>query len=303
MATEKIGIYHRWLGKVPKVNEKPAPKSDWPKCRRHSWTVRWYGNTGKRYSKNFKTRKLAEQFARQLQTEINYGRADKPEKISLSLFAKEHKEVMAGQVAYATICDQVRALKFFEKFIGGLTLLTNIKPRDAEAFVAHRLASGSKVQTVNKDIRTLRRIFNLAIDPRGYLQEGQNPFAKIKQRKKSQPPIRYVKITEYQALLDATEELWWKALFSIAYSSGLRRNEIFNLTWQNIDFENKLICINAKQSTKLTIEWEPKDHENRVVPISEHTIQFLAALQLTAREGHPYIFIKPGRCKEGLTQK
>ena len=60
---------------------------------------------------------------------------------------------------------------------------------------------------------------------------------------------------------------------------------------------NKLICINAKESTKLTIEWEPKDHENRVVPISEHTIQFLAALQLTAQEGHPYIFIQPERFK------
>jgi hypothetical protein len=79
---------------------------------------------------------------------------------------------MAGQVAYASLCDQIRALRFFEKFIGGSTLLTKIKPREAEAFIAHRLASKLTVSTVNKDIRTLRRIFNLAIDPRGYLQEG-----------------------------------------------------------------------------------------------------------------------------------
>jgi hypothetical protein len=79
---------------------------------------------------------------------------------------------MAGQVAYASLCDQIRALRFFEKFLGGSTLLTKIKPREAEAFIAHRLASKLTVSTVNKDIRTLRRIFNLAIDPRGYLQEG-----------------------------------------------------------------------------------------------------------------------------------
>lgn len=294
MATEKIGIYRRWLEKVPEKNGKPVPKSEWPKCRRHSWTVRWYGSKGRRYSKDFSTRKLAEQFSRKLQEDVNRGKADRPEKISLSAFAKEHKEVMAGQVAYATLCDQIRALKFFEKFIGGSTLLSAIKPRDAEAFIASRLRARS-VETANKDIRTLRRIFNLAIEPRGYLQEGRNPFGKIKERKKSPPPVHYVEITRYQALLDATEKLWWKALFSIAYSSGLRRNEIFNLTWQDIDFENKLICINAKKSTRLTIEWEPKDHESRVVPVSEHTLQFLAELQLTAPDGYPYIFIKPER--------
>ena len=55
--------------------------------------------------------------------------------------------------------------------------------RHAEAFIAYRLSSVPSVATVNKDIRTLRRIFNLAIEPRGYLIEGQNPFARIKERK------------------------------------------------------------------------------------------------------------------------
>jgi integrase len=259
--------------------------------------VRWFGNTGKRYSRNFKTRMLADQFARKLQTDINRGRPDKPDKITFSAFAKEHEEVMAGQVAYASLCDQVRALRFFEKFIGGSTLLANIKSRDAEAFIAYRLKSGSAVETANKDIRTLRRIFNLAVDPRGYLHEGQNPFRKIKQRKKSPKAIRYVEITEYQAMLAATEKVWWKTLISIAYGSGLRRDEIFNLTWQDIDFESKLICINAKKSTKLSIEWEQKDHQSRIVPISEHTIKLLAELQLMAPEGYPYIFITPQRHK------
>ena len=269
MATEKIGIYRRWLEKVPEKNGKKLPQTEWPKHRKHSWTVRWFGNKGKRYSKDFDTRKLAGLFARKLQEDVNRGKADRPDKITLSAFAKEHEKVMAGQVAYATLCDQIRALKFFENFIGGLTLLANIKPRDAEAFIAHRLKSGSAIETANKDIRTLRRIFNLAIDPRGYLQEGQNPFRKIKQRKKAQKAIRYVEITEYQALLESTEKVWWKTLLSIAYGSGLRRDEIFSLTWQDIDFENKLVCINAKQPDKLLLEWEPKDHHNRMVPLTE----------------------------------
>ena len=38
-----------------------------------------------------------------------------------------------------------------------------------------------------------------------------------------------------------------------------------------------------------------KDHENRIVPMSEQTTQLLADLQATSIEGHAYIFILPKR--------
>jgi len=70
---------------------------------------------------------------------------------------------------------------------------------------------------------------------------------------------------------------------------------MLNLTWSDIDFGNNLICIRAKALTEQTIEWEPKDHENRVVPMSEQTTQLLANLQATSIEGHAYIVILPKR--------
>jgi len=295
MAKEKIGVYRRWLEPVPLVNGKPIPKSLWIKERRYSWTVRWFGTTGKRYSKNFKKKKLAERYARQLQTQVNQGKQDKPEKITLHDFNKEHRTVMTGQVAYATLYEQTRALRFFENFIGGSIALTSIKPKQAEAFIAYRLASGLAIATVNKDIRTLRRVFNLAIEPRGYLADGQNPFSKIKQRKKATKPIRYVSVKEYWSLQEAMDSIWWQALISVAYGSGLRKSEMLNLTWSDIDFDKNLIYIRVKKSTEQTIEWEPKDHENRIIPMSEQTAQLLADLQTTSIEGHAYIFILPKR--------
>ena len=69
------------------------------------------------------------------------------ERITLRDFRLEHERVIEGQVAYATSQDQKRALQFFENFIGGSTLLSKIKPRHAEAFIAHRLIN---VPSVNK---------------------------------------------------------------------------------------------------------------------------------------------------------
>ena len=295
MATEKVGVYRRWLEPVPKENGRSVPKSNWPKKRRHSWTVRWYGTTGKRYSKDFKTRKEADKYARGLQTQVDRGKPDKPRKMVLHDFICEHERVMVGQVAYATLYDQVRALRLFEKYIGGSTWLQRILPSQAEGFIAARIASGVTVGTVNKDIRTLRHVFDLAIEPLGYLLEKQNPFLKIKERKKAEKPVQYVSVEGYPALVDAARRLWWKGVISIAYCSGLRRSEILNLLWTEVDVEIQEILIAAKQSTARTIEWEPKGHENRVVPISDETTKLLVDIQAEAEEGNAYIFISRQR--------
>ena len=85
-------------------------------------------------------------------------------------------------------------------------------------------------------------------------------------------PLRYVTIEEYRALANETD-LWWNTLISIAYGSGLRRNEILHLTWADVDFKIQQIYVRPKRETVETIEWEPKDHEERVVPMANETAQ------------------------------
>jgi integrase len=187
-------------------------------------------------------------------------------------------------------------LGLFENFIGGSIELAKIRPADAEAFVADKLASKEvSFATVNKYIRHLRSIFNKAITPRNYLAEDQNPFVRIKQRKVTDNKKRYVEIGEYKALMDAAQESWWKTFIAVAYSSGLRLNEILHLTWKDIDFDNKHIDVTAKKAYDKIIAWEPKGRKNRVVPISDEALKLLVDIQVNAPDGHPYIFIAPQR--------
>jgi integrase len=133
--------------------------------------------------------------------------------------------------------------------------------------------------------------------------EGQNPFIRLKQRKKTRKPIRYVTLEEFSTMMRATEGLWWKTIISVAYGSGLRRNEILNLTWADIDFEKQLIHVNPKEDTAETIEWESKDHEIRVVPMTDETVQLCTQMQLEATEKSPYIFISPKRFSRIMQRK
>jgi hypothetical protein len=150
--------------------------------------VRWFGTDGNRYSRSFKTRKEAERLAESKQPEVYENRADPPPDITMKDFTQEHEKLMRGQVASETLYDQMRALRQFMAHVGEQTLLRKLHPRQAESFIAMRLQSKVRIATVNKDIRTLKRVFNLAISPRGHLAVGQNPFVGIRQRKQSSSP-------------------------------------------------------------------------------------------------------------------
>jgi integrase len=294
---EKVGVYRKWLEPVPEKNGEPIPKSEWPRKRRYCWIVRWCGTDKKKYGKLFKKRKEAERYALDLQKQVNLGRADRPQKITLHDFRVEHERVMKGQVAYGTIQEHKRALELFENFIGGSFALSRIRPRHAEAFVADCLASKEVSNgTVNKWIRTLKGIFNLAIEPRGYLAEGQNSFAKIKKRNITEKPIRYVDLLEYSTLMDAAAtKLWWKTFLSIAYGSGLRLNEILHLTWADVDLGQHRIEVRVKKATAEILKWDPKNRKNRTVPMSDESTKLLVDMQVNSPEFHPYIFVSPER--------
>lgn len=296
MATEKVGVYRKYHGPTPTDKHgKPLPKSEWPRKRAFRWVVRWFGSDGKKYSKSFKTRKEAQKYTNKKQQQIQQGKPDRPKIITLGGFTAEHQELMLHQVTRGTLRDQMRALRMFMGHVGKNIPLKSITPRHAESFIAARLKSGLKVATANKDIRTLKGIFNLAIELRGYLLADGNPFRKIKQRKISAGPIRYVSAKEFQAFRNATTSFWWKVFLSVAYTSGARTGELLNLTWTDVDFEKSRIRVVRKDADGNLHDWEPKDHEGRIVPVPSEVTQMLADLQMASTEGCPYVFIPAWR--------
>jgi integrase len=227
--------------------------------------------------------------------EIRRGKADPLPAITLENFASEHRQVMRGQVAWRTLQDQMRALNLFMTHVSRKMKLQNVSPRHAESFIAARLACDIEPATVNKDIRTLKRLFNLAIEPRGYLPEGGNPFKSIKPRKKTEKPKRYVSPEEYGALMGTTPDIWWRALMAVAYGAGLRRGEILNLTWSDVDFKGHQIHVRPKDQTDRLLAWEPKDHECRTIPVPNEVMRLLVDLQAESEEGCPYVFLPKPR--------
>ena len=56
-------------------------------------------------------------------------------------------------------------------------------------------------------------------------------------------------VTEFPKLLEAAPTLRWKVFYALAYTSGARSGELFNLTWADIDFEKGRLYIQDREGT------------------------------------------------------
>lgn len=89
--------------------------------------------------------------------------------------------------------------------------------------------------------------------------------------------------------------LRWDMLISLAIETGMRKSEMLNLTWRDVNFEKSCIDVSPKQATEETWEWNIKDVERRTIPVTEQMINILAKYQMKYPGGYPYVFIPAKR--------
>jgi integrase len=150
--------------------------------------------------------------------------------------------------------DDVRITSSLANFFKGRTL-AEIKPAMIEKFKAHRIGAGRAPATINRELSVLSKVFTLAV--RHEAAEA-NPCQGVERFALDNERVRYLTEDEEQRLFEAmgdNEQLI--DIVTIALHTGMRRGEIFNLKWFDLDFDRAVIHV-RKTKTKL----------NRVVPMN-----------------------------------
>ena len=110
---------------------------------------------------------------------------------------------------------------------------------------------------------------------------SDNPFKMIKTyNTNNRHRIRYLDEEEMKALL-ANCPKSIKPLVLVAANTGMRRGEIFNLKWTDVDFTNKLLYIRDSKSGK-----------QRSIPLNEMLSNLFINLRIDNKGG---IYVFPGR--------
>ena len=132
----------------------------------------------------------------------------------------------------------------------------------------------AEARTVNFELDTLRTVFNMAIKW-GYLKE--NPTKGVTRLKidDSKRP-RFLTTKECHRFLEACPP-GLRPVFLMFMHTGMRKAELENLQWEDIDLSRRRIEIRAK------VSWSPKTGE-RVIPINDALLAILKEIRGSGRQ-------------------
>lgn len=108
--------------------------------------------------------------------------------------------------------------------------------------------AGRTPRTAHYVLAVIRQVFNYAKNRDLY--SGDNPVNKIKKPSNDNRRIRFLTKKEVEILLEhlrkSSEQVYGMSLLSL--HCGLRAGEIFNLTWNDVDFEHGILSIKDTKS-------------------------------------------------------
>jgi len=171
--------------------------------------------------------------------------------------------------------DETSSKPLLEFFQGkNLSYLTQGR---VNRYKAQRLNTTSRLKkkiskaTVNRELAFLKKMLNFAVEEKLL---DKNPLSGYKLYPEPLTKFRTVTPEDYQKVYtEATETL--KLILDIAINTGMRKSEILNLKWDNVDMNNGHILV-----------IETKNDENRTIPINKVLNKALNSVEYRNSNGH-----------------
>lgn len=197
----------------------------------------------------------------------------------LDLFRAEFGKKLAKKITYEDIRrfkqDRLKVpvvIKYFEKVELTEKEKENFGPNKKYKKVAKTKTRPRAVASVNRELERLRRIFNIAAQ-KGWVDKSpfQSGDALISHASETER-VRILTKEEENALYahctGKREHL--KAILIGALDTCLRKNELFTLTWADVDLPNKRISVQALNAKTL---------KPRIVPVTKRFHEELVGLK------------------------
>jgi integrase len=157
--------------------------------------------------------------------------------------------------------------------------ISHLGPQLFEGYKSYRFEEDAENKTINMEVTTLRGIFALAKNW-GYCKE--NPTDGVKALKITNPITpRFLSDDECKKLLKNCNE-WEYPIFFTFLNTGMRKGELLNLEWSDIDFDRRKVKVRVKDG------WTPKTSE-REIPINNQLLEVLKGLK-EKRDKGPLVF-------------
>jgi len=167
------------------------------------------------------------------------------------------------------------SLKHVKRLLGNI-LLGDVGLPDVHKFVAKRMQEEVKAATVNRDVTTLKHMFEFAVEE-GLLKH--NPIARIRKLKEFREERPRVTEGTLQAILKFLP-FPVKQIVLFIYETGCRPNEALALKRDHADLEKRTAIFNIR-----------KAGDNALVALTSRAVK--AIREVPILPGCPYVFWNP----------
>ena len=225
------------------------------------WCVYITFPNGKRYRKVVGTKKQAEEVHRKLNNELVEGRWDlwENEDVPFSDLAIEYMEYSKANKAVSTsTINQYRIDAHLLPYFGNMTL-SRITPQMVDGYKAMRLGEGVSPSTVNRELANLSHMLRMAVRWR-YVDK--NVVSSVDKMKVPERPHRFLNQEEIRRLVEASRESYIYPMIVTALHTGMRKSELLNLKWSDIDFDRGTVTVQAKE------DWHTKNYKSRTLQLT-----------------------------------
>jgi integrase len=238
------------------------------------WYVYYVGGDGKTKSKTTRCtiKSDALKFLQTFKTDEHKKRTE-TKIVLLQSFTTDFLAFANGTFSKGTANIYRASLNKLLSIIGNIPIVS-ITPQHYDKYKMERLNSPLERDetrtvspvTVNIELRTLRAAFSTAVRW-GVMQS--NPFSRQKLVPVPESSPIFFSKEDFQKLLNTITEGWLKEIIIFATLTGLRRGEILNLHWSDVDLSRKTITIQSSPTFKT------KNGKKRIVPLNDTAFYIL----------------------------
>lgn len=158
----------------------------------------------------------------------------------------------------------------------GKLKLAEVTPKLLAAYKVKRRLEKAAPATINKELGLVRHAFNVAL--REWEWCRSNPMHKVSMETVHNQVDRWLTSDEESRLLASSPE-WLREIIIVALNTGMRRGEILNLQWRDVDFSRGVLVV-----------MKSKNKERRTIPLNGIVFELLAARQGRMRVKDGYVF-------------
>lgn len=225
-----------------------------------NWYIDYYVNGRRKREKIGPSKKLAETVLQKRKVEIAEGKfldIRKKDRIKIEDFAETFLNLHSKPNKKSWKSDEYNLKAVLLSFKS--RYLFDITPQDIEQYKAKRatdtFGKNKKISpaTVNRELATIKTMFNKAVTW-GKIKES--PAKSVQFLREPEGRVRYLEKEEIVKLL-AKCSAKLRPIVIVALNTGMRRGEMLNLKWHDVDFQRDIISL-----------FDTKNGESRKIPMN-----------------------------------